>query len=79
VAGMTGPPMKHCRHLIADRAVREHLVVVSTPSLAFSSRLVEVEEPVGVETLGAEFPIRLSMKELSVGLPGRLKSSVTRA
>ena len=42
-AGIAGRPMKRRRHLVADCAVRAHLVVVSTPSLACSPRLVETE------------------------------------
>jgi len=38
--------------------MRAHLVVVSTPSLAFSARLVEAEEPVRVEALGAELAVQ---------------------
>ena len=58
LAGIAGRPVKHCRHLVADRAVRSHLVVVSTPSLAFSPRLVEAEEPVGVQALRPELAVQ---------------------
>src|SRR5947209_5515508 len=64
---MTGRPMKHCRHLVADCAVRAHLIVVSTPSLAFSPRLVEAEEPVGVQALGPE----LAVQAFDEGIIGR--------
>ena len=70
---MTGRPMKRRRHLIADRAVRAHLVVVSTPSLAFSPRLVEAEEPVGVETLGAAFPVQAFDEGIVCRLTGPAK------
>ena len=47
--------MKQAGTLVADRAVRSHLVVVSTPSLAFSSRIVEAHEPMRVQTFRSEF------------------------
>src|SRR5438046_8451844 len=50
--------MKHCWHLVADRAVRSHLVVVSTPSLAFSACLVEAEEPIGVQALSPKLAVQ---------------------
>ena len=37
-----------------DRAMRSLLVIVSTPSLAFSLRVVEAHEPVCVQAFGAE-------------------------
>ena len=58
LAGIAGRPMKRRRHLVADRAVRAHLVVVSTPSLAFSPCLVEAQEPVGVQALRPEFAVQ---------------------
>jgi hypothetical protein len=42
---------------VADRAVRSLLVVVSTPSLAFSSRIIEAHEPMRVQTLRSEFAV----------------------
>ena len=62
-----------------------HLVVVSAPSLAFSGSVVEAHEPVLVQTLRPELaveglderPFDKLRTGLSVGLPGRLKSSVT--
>ena len=59
--------MKHDGHFVADRAVRLHLVVVSTPSLAFSPCLVEAQEPVGVQALGSEFAVQT----LDEGVVGR--------
>src|SRR5258708_27913918 len=41
--------------------------MISTPSLAFSPRLVEAEEPVGMEALGAE----LAVQRLDEGVGGR--------
>ena len=41
LAGFTGRRMKLLRRFPADRAVRAHIVIVSTPSLAFSPRLVD--------------------------------------
>lgn len=35
--------MQLSRRFIADRATRSHVVIVSTPSLAFLTRLVEAE------------------------------------
>src|SRR6516164_10056626 len=45
------------RGFVADRAVRSLLVVVSTPSLAFSSRIVEAHEPMRVQTFRSEFAV----------------------
>jgi len=50
--------MKRRRHEIADRAVRSDLVVALTPSLAFSARFVEAEEPVHVQTFSAELAVQ---------------------
>src|SRR5213078_1794293 len=58
LAGIAGHSMKHCWHLVADRAVRSHLVVVSTPSLAFSACLVEAEEPIGVQALSPKLAVQ---------------------
>src|SRR5579864_5170548 len=63
--------MKRRRHEIADRAVRSDLVVVSTPSLAFSARFVEAEEPVHVQTLSAE----LAVQAFDEGIVRRLTGS----
>src|SRR6185437_7011972 len=60
--------MKHDGHFVANCAVRAHLIVVSTPSLAFSPRLVEAQEPVGVQALGAE----LAVQALDESVVGRL-------
>lgn len=46
--------MKLYRRSVAGRTVRAHLVVVSMPSLAFCTRLVEAQEPVGVQALRPE-------------------------
>jgi hypothetical protein len=45
------------RGFVADRAVWSLLVVVSTPSLAFSPRIVEAHEPMRVQTFRSEFAI----------------------
>src|SRR5204862_1313287 len=58
LAGIAGHSMKHCWHLVADRAVRSDLVVVSTPSLAFSACLVEAEEPIGVQALSPKLAVQ---------------------
>ena len=60
--------MKHDRHFVADGAVGSYLIVVSTPSLAFSPRLVEAEEPVGIQALGPE----LAVQALDEGIVRRL-------
>ena len=60
--------MKLYRRFVADRAMGPHLVVVSTPSLAFSPRVVEAHEPVGVQALGSE----LAVERLDEGVVGRL-------
>jgi hypothetical protein len=61
-----------------------NFVVVSSPSLAFSYGVVEAHGPVLVQALRPQLAVEpkageanLSMNALSVGLPGRLKSSVT--
>jgi hypothetical protein len=43
------------------------LVVVSTPSLAFSPRVVEAHEPMRIQALGAE----LAIERLDEGVVGR--------
>ena len=60
--------MKRRRYSVVDRAVRSNFVVVSTPSLAFSLRLVEAQEPVGVQTFNPE----LAVEAFDVGIIGRL-------
>ena len=59
--------MKLHRRFIADRAVRTHLIVVSTPSLAFSTCFVEAQEPVGVQAFGSE----LAVERLDEGVVSR--------
>ena len=44
-------------HFVADRAVWSLLIVVSTPSLAFSSGVVEGHEPMRVQTLRPELAV----------------------
>jgi hypothetical protein len=48
---LTGPA------LFADCAVRSLLVVVSTPSLAFSPRIVEAHEPMRIQAFRSEFAV----------------------
>jgi hypothetical protein len=62
---------------VADRAVRSFLVVVSTPSLAFSPRIVEAHEPMSIQTFRSEAAVECFDEGLSVGLPGLEKSNVT--
>jgi len=59
--------MKLYRRFVSDRALRTHLIVVSTPSLAFCSRLVEAQEPVRVQALGPE----LAVERFDEGVVGR--------
>ena len=59
--------MKRRRYSVVDRAVRSNFVVVSTPSLAFSLRFVEAQEPVGVQTFNPE----LAVEAFDVGIVGR--------
>lgn len=59
---------EHDRRLVADRAVRSDLVIVSTPILHFRSRIVKAHEPVGVQALGAE----LAVEALDESIIGRL-------
>jgi hypothetical protein len=51
--------------------VRSLLVIVSTPSLAFSSRIVEAHEPMRVQTFGSEFAV----ERLDEGVVSRLARS----
>jgi len=60
--------MKHCRHLVADRAMRTYLVIVSTPSLAFPARFVEAEKLVSVQAFGSE----LAVQAFNKGVVSRL-------
>ena len=59
--------MKLYRRFVADRAVWAHLIVVSTPSLAFSTCFVEAQEPVGVQAFGSE----LAVERLDEGVVSR--------
>jgi hypothetical protein len=43
--------MKLARRFAAEGAMRTNVVIVSTPSLAFSPSFVEAQEPVGVQAL----------------------------
>ena len=45
------------RGFVADRAVRSLLVVVSTPSLAFSARIVEAHEPMRIQAFRPELAV----------------------
>ncbi|MDR6955784.1 hypothetical protein J2X65_005167 [Ancylobacter sp. 3268] len=58
-------------------AVRASLVVVSTPSVHLHPRVVRAHEPVGVQALRPELAVEALDEALSVGLPGREKSSTT--
>jgi hypothetical protein len=44
--GVAGPRMKLARRFAAEGAMRTNVVIVSTPSLAFSPSFVEALEPV---------------------------------
>jgi hypothetical protein len=61
--------MQRCRNLAADRAVRT--------DIAFLARLVEAGKQLAFKHPDRNFRFKLSMKALSVGMPGRLKSNVT--
>jgi hypothetical protein len=50
--------------------VRSFLVVVSTPSLAFSARIVEAHEPVRVEALCSELAVERFDERIVGRLPG---------
>ena len=49
--------MKLYRRFIANGAVWTNLVLVSKPSLAFSTRLIEAQEPVRVQALRPKLPV----------------------
>ena len=49
--------MQRDQHLVPDRAVWSHFVVVSTPFLHFAAGIVKAHEPVGVQTLGTELTV----------------------
>jgi hypothetical protein len=51
LVGVAGPRMKLARRFAAEGAMRTNVVIVSTPSLAFSPSFVEAQEPVGVQAL----------------------------
>src|SRR5665213_1333145 len=59
--------MKFYRHFVADRTVWTHLIVVSTPSLAFSACFVETEEPIRIQTFRSE----LAVQRFDEGIVGR--------
>src|SRR5262245_5842652 len=61
---------------VANRAVRSVFVVVSTPSLAFSPRIVEAHEPMRVQAFRSEFDSGLARsREVERNLP--LNDSMT--
>ena len=62
--------MKRHRHLVANRTVWSNLIVVNTPSLAFTLSLVETEEPVRVQTLAAELAVEAFADGILPGLAG---------
>jgi hypothetical protein len=51
LVGAAGPRMKLARRFAAEGAMRTNVVIVSTPSLAFSPSFVEAQETVGVQAL----------------------------
>ncbi len=57
--------------------MQSHLIVVSAPSLAFSDRIVEAQEPVLAQALRPELAVEGLDKGAIRWLTGRLKSSVT--
>ncbi len=56
------------RDVVSDRGVRTFLVVVSTLSLQFFTRIRKGEEPVGVQALCSE----LAVERLNEAVIGRL-------
>ena len=53
--------MSSTTDFVGDRAVLSLLVEVSTPSLAFSTRVVEAHEPVRIQAFGAKLCLKDSM------------------
>lgn len=77
-AGWSAGILRQDRGLVADGPVWPILVVVFDPSLQLFGRIRKGQEPVRVQALGSrKRPLNASMKALSVGFPGREKSSVT--
>lgn len=65
------------RSLVADLTLENRHVAVSTPIFHFLPRVGKTHEPMCIQTLRAEEPLNDSINALSVGFPGREKSSVT--
>jgi len=62
--------MKLHWRFIADGTVWTHLIIVSTLILAFSTRLVEAEEPIRIQTFRSDLPFSDSINALAIGFPG---------
>ena len=60
--------MKLHRRFVADRTVWTHLVVVSTPSLAFCAGFVEAQKPIRIQAFRSE----LAVERFDEGIVGRL-------
>jgi hypothetical protein len=61
----------------AQRGVRSTLVMVPPPIFDLAFGVVKRKEPIGIQTSSRNRPLKDSNSALSVGFPGRLKSSVT--
>jgi len=53
--------------------VRTHLVVVGSPGLDERLGVEKTREPVAVQAVIRNFPLKLSTYAFSTGLPGRMK------
>jgi hypothetical protein len=54
-----------------------YVVVVISPGVDDSPRVIERGEPVLVKAFVADRPLKLSMKQFCTGLPGGMKCSLT--
>jgi hypothetical protein len=65
------------RNVMSDPRMRPILVLVSTPNLHLFAGIRKGQETVAFRHSARNLLLNASMKPLSVGLPGREKSSVT--
>jgi len=76
-AGCAIAILQQYRWFVADRPMGAFFVVVLAPILQLFPCVCKAQEPVGVEAFGLEASVERFDEGVSVGLPGREKSSVT--